>query len=145
MSGLPGNDKRPTVYSVEIENTCKHPVKAAYGVRHREGDLSYGWETIKRGRNTIAFPEVKNVSIKIYLKQGELASVRARGKLVVYKHNDLGPFFLKDDGNFDLRYDRIHTRTLPKPGYRITRFASLTQGFGKTAKRYKIIKCKTRR
>lgn len=145
MSGLPGNDKRPTVYRVEIENTCKHSVKAAYGVRHKDGDRSYGWESLKRGRNTIVFPEVKGVTVQIYLKQGELANVRARGKLVVYEHSSLGRFFLKDDGDFDLRYDQIHTRTPPRPGYRQTQFAMLTQGFGKKVKRFKIIKCKTKR
>lgn len=145
VSGLPWNDKRPTVYRVEIENTCKHPVKAAYGVRHRDGDRSYGWQALKRGRNTITFPEVKAVTVQIYLKQGELASVRARGKLVVYEHDSFGPFFLKDDGDFDLRYDLIHTRTPPRPGYRKTPFAMLAQGFGKNVKRFKIIKCKRKR
>lgn len=143
-SGLPWNDKRPYVYQVEIENTCKHPVKAAYGITHRDGVRSYGWDVLKPGRNTVDFPELQ-IDVKIFLKQGELANIRARGKLVVYKHNALGPHFVKDDGDFDLRYDLIHTRTPPRPGYKMAQFATLAQGFRKTARRYKIIKCKTKR
>ncbi len=146
VSGLPWNDKRPTVYRVEIENTCKHPVKAAYGIKggKKTADRSYGWKVLNRGRNTIAFPE-EQVSVSIYLKQGDLASVRARGGLVVYEHDAFGRFYVKDDGDFDLSYDMIHSRTPPKPGYRQARFATLAQGFGKSARRYKVIKCKTKR
>lgn len=146
VSGLPWNDKRPYVYQVKIENTCKHPVKASYGISDRNGLRSYGWKVLNRGMNTVSFPENRAVGVNIFLKQGELASVRARGKLVVYEHNKHGyGFYLKDDDDFDLDHYKIYTSTPPKPGYRIARFAMLAQGFHKTAKRYKIIKCRTKR
>lgn len=144
VSGLPWNDKRPYVYRVEIENTCKHPVKAAYGIRSKNGVRSHGWEVLNRGRNTIDFP-AKQAGVSIYLQQGELASVRARGKLAIYEHKGGSPFYLTDSRDFDLSYDLITTTTPPKPGYRISQFATLAQGFGKSAKRYKIIKCKKKR
>lgn len=144
VSGLPWNDRRPYVYRVEIENTCKHPIKAAYGILDENGVRSHGWEVLNRGRNIIDFP-AKQARVKIYLQRGELASVRARGKLTIYEHKGGSPFYLADNRDFDLNYDLIATTTPPKPGYRISQFATLAQGFGKSAKRYKIIKCKTKR
>lgn len=146
MSGLPWNRTKPKVYRVSIENLCKNPIQVAYA-RQYDGDVQvWGWQSLRPGRTIVNFPEGSG-SIKIFMKAGQLAKVRARGKQTIYEPSPFDSFYVDDERDFDAKYARYDKNASAPGGTKMRKvpFTLLAEGYWLEVEQFKIVKCETKR